>query len=131
MAYTGGLIGRGVADIAIQECTNKGNITVSTKTSDVEGGQTVVTYTGGMAGDLIIADLVDCMNHADIHCYAEIKEKPEFSPSGEYCLAGGMAGKERAGITKENLQNTGNVSAESPNEEMTVLYGELFGYPAE
>ena len=131
MAYIGGLIGRGVADIAIQECTNKGNITVSTKTSDVEGGQTVVTYTGGMAGDLIIADLVDCMNHADIHCYAEIKEKPEFSPSGEYCLAGGMAGKERAGITKENLQNTGNVSAESPNEEMTVLYGELFGYPAE
>lgn len=131
MAYTGGLIGRGVADIAIQECTNKGNITVSTKTSDVEGGQTVVTYTGGMAGDLIIADLVDCINHADIHCYAEIKEKPEFSPSGEYCLAGGMAGKERAGITKENLQNTGNISAESPNEEMTVLYGDLFGYPAE
>lgn len=131
MAYTGGLIGRGVADIAIQECTNKGNITVSTKTSDVEGGQTVVTYTGGMAGDLIIADLVDCINHADIHCYAEIKEKPEFSPSGEYCLAGGMAGKEKAGITKENLQNTGNISAESPNEEMTVLYGDLFGYPAE
>lgn len=131
MAYTGGLIGRGVADIAIQECTNKGNITVSTKTSDVEGGQTVVTYTGGMAGDLIIADLVDCINHADIHCYAEIKEKPEFSPSGEYCLAGGMAGKERAEITKENLQNTGNISAESPNEEMTVLYGDLFGYPAE
>lgn len=131
MAYTGGLIGRGVADIAIQECTNKGNITVSTKTSDVEGGQTVVTYTGGMAGDLILADLVDCINHADIHCYAEIKEKPEFSPSGEYCLAGGMAGKERAGITKENLQNTGNISAESPNEEMTVLYGDLFGYPAE
>ena len=131
MAYTGGLIGRGVADIAIQECTNKGNITVSTKTSDVEGGQTVVTYTGGMAGDLIIADLVDCINHADIHCYAEIKEKPEFSPSGEYCLAGGMAGKERAGITKENLQNTGNISSESPNEEMTVLYGDLFGYPAE
>lgn len=131
MAYTGGLIGGGVADIAIQECTNKGNITVSTKTSDVEGGQTVVTYTGGMAGDLIIADLVDCINHADIHCYAEIKEKPEFSPSGEYCLAGGMAGKERAGITKENLQNTGNISAESPNEEMTVLYGDLFGYPAE
>lgn len=131
MAYTGGLIGRGVADIAIQGCTNKGKITVNTKTSDVEGGQTVVTYTGGMAGDLILADLVDCINHADIHCYAEIKEKPEFSPSGEYCLAGGMAGKERAGITKENLQNTGNISAESPNEEMTVLYGDLFGYPAE
>ena len=131
MAYTGGLIGRGVADIAIQECTNKGNITVSTKTSDVEGGQTVVTYTGGMAGDLIIADLVDCINHADIHCYAEIKEKPEFSPLGEYCLAGGMAGEESAGIAIQNLQNTGTILAESPNEEMTVLYGDLFGYPAE
>lgn len=126
----GGIMGRGGMDIKLEQCKNSGNINTNAQTAEeATGSQNVNAMAGGIAGYLMISGsvLTQCTNSGDITAYANMASQK--SQTGDYCLAGGIVAKVADKEDIAECENTGTISATSPNEAVTTSSGPIYAYP--
>ena len=120
--YIGGITGRGVTNIAMDNCQNDGDIYASGQTQ-----QGINVLVGGMAGELLLDTNIvqQCKNQGDVVASADMEAYTSLT--GDSCIAGGIIGRKGKNVNITDSVNTGTVKASSVNQIIQVHYGSIYG----